>query len=216
MRLRFQQQIYLWIFVAALSLVVAACGDDDNSGSVPARPTSTPTVSATPTATPLPNENLFGSSQAAGGSLAVIVRPQVQAFLSTCLGGTGDNCTGGTAIWVGTEPGFEEVEEDIPSLSLFALPDGVPITLEIVAIDPAISLQFDDVTLNAAGQTISIGTTPGIHQDLEWHLQLPGGDMTATHSVTFKLTTTSSSFSGSSQYTIPVVPTAGQPPSNDD
>lgn len=196
--------------VVGLVLAASGCGSEDKHKSGAASPTAQPT--ATATVTPTPNENIFGSTQVGSGALTVNARPEVEVFLSACLGGSGPDCTGGTAVYIGTEPGFEEAEEDEPVVPLYTLVDDTPITVQVTAIDPAVSLHFDDVTLSAAGQSVSIGMTPGIHKDLEWYLQIPGGSASsADHSVTVKLTTTSSRYTESDEFTLILRPTAGEP-----
>ncbi len=204
---------------------VSGCGSDSiqtSTATATPLPTETatplPTFTATsrPTSTPTPreNENLFGSTQTGGGTLTIdsplgeTGQPTVDIYLS--------NSIGGNDIYIGTDPGFKEAEADEPSFPLFTLTDGIPITLEIVAIDPAVNLIFDQpdgvVTLTQAGQSIGIGTTPGIHQDLEWQLTVPTGSSASGHSVSVKLTTASSTYRESAVQTLQLLPTAGQPP----
>ena len=86
-------------------------------------------------------------------------------------------------------------------------------TLEVIAIDPALSLNFDAGTLNAAGQSLVLGTTPGIHADLEWQLIMPGGAHPVEgHTVTLKLTTTASGFTDSVAFTETVEASSGSAP----
>jgi len=173
----------------------------------------------TPTATPLPSvagqENLFGSTAAGSGALAIAALPQVPVYFSTCLGGSGDACTGGSIVYVGSDPGFKEADTDDPAAPLFALPSGVTVNLEVIAIDPAVSLMFEaGATLTSIGQTIELGTTPGIHADLEWQLLLPpNAPFEAAHPVTLKLTTTSDGFTDSAQFTETIRPSTGSQPS---
>jgi hypothetical protein len=200
------------------------CGSSDNP---PPAPTGTPTPTATSTSTTIPSptatttplpdiagqENLFGSTVQGGGALTIDAVPQIPTYFSACLGADDPNCTGGTTIYIGTDPGFKEADESEATAPLFALPDGVTVGLQVVSIDPALSLKFDDGTLNAAGQSLELGTTPGIHADLEWQLALPGGTAFGrSYPVTLKLTTTSSGFTDSAEFTEVVRPSSGSPP----
>ena len=215
----------LLVLLASLGI---GCGDSDNS---PPPPTSTPTATATRTATPSPSptatttplesiagqENLFGSTAQGSGALTIDAVQQIPTYFSACLGGSDANCTGGTNIYIGSDPGFKEADESEATAQLFALPDGVTVGLQVVSIDPALSLKFDDGTLNAAGQSVELGTTPGIHADLEWQLALPGGTAFGPgYPVTLKLTTTSNGFTDSAEFTEIVRPSSGTAPPPDD
>ncbi|HVN86111.1 MAG TPA: hypothetical protein VMW17_14830 [Candidatus Binatia bacterium] len=220
----------------ALVVILAGIGCDDNDNSPPAptataTATSTATKSATPTATattgptatptPLPEiagqENLFGSTADGSGALTIDPVPLIPAYFSACLGGTGDACDGGTLVYSGGDPGFKEATTDEATSTLFALPDGVTVSLQVIAIDPALSLIFEDGTLSAAGQSIELGTTPGIHADLQWQLTLPGGaPIGGTHDVTLKLTTTTAGFTDSAEFTESVEASSGSAPPPDD
>ena len=211
--------------MALLGSLGLGCGDSDNSAPVPTAtpsPTATRTVPLpTPTTTPLPSiageENLFGSTAQGSGALTIDPVPQIPTYFSACLGGGDPDCTGGTNIYIGSDPGFKEADETEATSTLFALPDGVTVGVQVVAIDPALSLKFEDGTLNAAGQSIEFGTTPGIHADLEWQLALPGGTPFGPgYPVTLKLTTTSSGFTNSAEFTEIVRPSSGTAPPPDD
>jgi len=197
------------LFVFALG----GCGSDDDNIPTPG-PTATRTGTATPSAVPTPTptpeepphtENLFGSTEEGSGALTVDAAAEVHVAFSACIGGTGDECIGGTAIYIATDPGFEQAEEDEPDEPLFVLADGVPVSLEVTAIDEGINLVFGSVTLNAVGESVLFGTTPGLHADLEWQLALPGGD-TEGRSVSLKLTTTSSLYTESEVFDVTLVP----------
>jgi len=223
-----------WLRVSAVAglLVILAtfgigCGEDDHGSAIVVGPaataTQTPTVGPTVTATPLPSaagvENLFGSTVQGSGMLTIEPLALIPAYFSACLGGTGVNCIGGSVVYVGSDPGFKEADasESDPTVPLYALPDGVTVTVQVISIDPALSLKFElGTTLTAAGQSLEIGTTPGIHADLEWQLLLPGGAPFDGHPVTLKLTTTSGGFSNSVEFTEVVQPSSGTAPVESD
>jgi hypothetical protein len=193
--------------------MMSGCGSDNMGNGAAVQSTATVTPTATPT--PRENENIFGATEVGGGTLTIDAplgptgQPTVDIYLS--------NSVGGTDIYIGTTPGFKEADADEPNFPLYQLVDGIPITLEVVAIDPAVSLIFEEpsgaLTLTQAGQSIPIGTTPGIQQDLSWQVQVPSGGSASGHSVMVQLTTTSDLYSESAVYTLQLVPMPGQPPS---
>lgn len=210
--------------VSLLALLGIACGGSDNPPLTPtatptATATRTPTVAPSPTftTTPLPSasgqEDLFGSTARGSGALTIDALALVPAYFSACLGGSGPNCSGGSVIYIGSDPGFKEADADVPTPPLFVLPDGITVSLEVIAIDPVVNLKFDSGTLSAPGQSLVLGTTPGIHADLEWQLLLPGGAGFDGHRVTLKLTTTASGYTDSAEFTVTVQPSSGVPPS---
>jgi hypothetical protein len=208
-----------WTVIGGFALFVAlaatSCGSDDGTHKKAPTPTQTPTATAqpTPTATPIEpphTENLFGSTEAGGGALTIDPQAEVHVFFSACIGGTGPDCTNGLVVYTGTDPGFEQAEEDEPDEPLYVLTDGTPVSLEVVSIDDGVSLHFPEGTLDAAGQSLVLGTTPGIHADLEWQLTSPGGD-SAARTVRLKLTTTASAYTESEPVTFTLTPSTGQP-----
>ena len=103
-----------------------------------------------------------------------------------------------SSLFSTTNPGFDVLVA--AGGGLHPLPSGVPVTLQITAVDAGVSLKIGTVTLDAVGATRLLGTTPDIHLHPSWQLVLPNGT-TATRSVSFRLTTTASGFAASAAYT---------------
>ena len=192
--------------LAGLCLAVSACSDDDMSPPPPtatAVPTNTsaptPTNTATPTATSTPEptatvtpehaEILFGSTEPGGGALNTMYdEDHAHLDFDTCLGGEGDDCIGGIAIYSGDDPGYERVDEDMPAESLYTLVDGTTVSLVVVAIDDGMSLRKDGATADAPGETLLLGTIPALdHTHVEYVATVPGGTTDFEKHVTIQL-----------------------------
>jgi len=111
---------------------------------------------------------------------------------------------GGMTLYTTIFPSFGWVSPDLPSASLFQLPDGTPVSLQMVAVAAGASVQINGVTLSAPGQATLIGNSssvPGAHVHPSWQLLLPDG-ASGDFPVTFKLTTTRPPYTESTAYTI--------------
>jgi len=124
-----------------------------------------------------------------------------------CFGGSDAACTGGMRLFSAANPGIVPLDASEPGESLFTLADGVPITLEVVALDDGLTIHYGDVVLDSAGDSVLLGQTPSFHADLETQLLIPGGTPTRTYSASFKLTTTSSAYTASDVFTVKFTPT---------
>jgi hypothetical protein len=184
-------------------------------------PTATPTVAAetpteaatvTPTPTPLIDQHVelfVGSSQEGGGQLTsdFDFDTPLPLFLNECFDGVGDECTGGTALYTSVNPGIEPLEESDAGASLYVLDDGTPVGIEITAIDPALSMRFEDVTLSQAGDATELGVTPDLHADADTQLLLPGGEgLSQQYAVSFLLKSTAPQYQDSGEYTLHFFP----------
>jgi uncharacterized repeat protein (TIGR04052 family) len=159
-------------------------------------------------------EIVVGSSQENGGAL--VAHPEfdtgepISAPFAECLGGTGDECDGGTRLFTTVNPGIEPLAASEPEESLYALAGGTPVTLQVTAIDAGLTLRLNGTTLDSGGDTVLLGAAPDFHADLEAQLALPGGgEPSGTYGVTFKLTTTAAGYQESSPVTVSFTPTAG-------
>lgn len=86
-------------------------------------------------------------------------------------------CAGGQCLFTNTDPGFNSPTQDRPTDGLYALASGTTVHLNVVAIDPGFSVKFSNTTLNQAGDSIRLGTTPGIHVHPSWQLVGPSGSV---------------------------------------
>ncbi|MFN8644770.1 MAG: metallo-mystery pair system four-Cys motif protein [Candidatus Binatia bacterium] len=159
-------------------------------------------------------EIAVASAQENGGAL--VAHPEfdtamaIPAFLADCLGGTGEECDGGTRVFTTVNPGIEPLAASEPDESLFTLAGGTPVSLQVTAIDAGLTLRLGGTTLDGAGDSVLLGTAPDFHADFEAQLALPGGGApSGRYSVTFRLTTTASGYEGSSDVTVTFTPTEG-------
>ena len=132
----------------------------------------------------------------------------VALFFSECLDGTGDDCEGGTVLYSAANPGFSLLERDEPGESLYTLEEGVSITLEITQIDEGLSVRFEDVTLDSAGDSVVLGEAPEFHADALTQLLAPGGLPDHQLTVSFVLKTSAPQYGESDELTVHFVAVA--------
>lgn len=155
-----------------------------------------------------------GPSAAGGGAL--VAHPEfdlgaaIPLFFAECLGGTGDDCTGGTRLFTAVNPGFESLAESEPGESLYTLADGTEIALELIGLDPPdsnLSFQIGETTLGVGGRAVLGSNGADLHADVESRLALPGGgEPSGTCSATFQLTTPSAAYTSSEPVTLRFMP----------
>lgn len=199
--------------ILSSALVLVGCGDDDDSDSAPT-PTITPQM-ATPTPTPEEEEPghveaMIGSHHAGGGELHAHYEfePPIPLPFSECLGGSGANCEGGTALYLAGNPGLDSTEEDMPEESLYTLTDGTAVRFTIVSIAPQLSMRLEGVTLDSAGDSVVLGEVP-FHADAETVLALPGGEPPTTEfAVTYTLS--AQGYETSAEHTLTFVAAAAE------
>ncbi len=143
-------------------------------------------------------------ASAADGSGALVAHPEfdtteaIPLFFDDCLGGEGEECTGGTRLYSAVNPGISPLEESEPDESIYALPEGVTVTLEVTALAEGLTIWLGETTLDSVGDTVALGTTPEFHADLQTQLALASGSEAAeSYAAAFKLTTTANGFSTS-------------------
>ena len=206
--------ILLLTFSAFLALGLSACSSDDDSS--PPAPTQTATSVPTFTATPVPptatvtpghehTEIEYGSTEAGSGAMNYHFEggDHQHAAFDTCLGGSGDDCIGGIALYSSDSPGYDPVEEDEPEDSLYVLDDGTTVGIEIIAIDEGFSLKHGEETADAPGEVLTLGTIPILeHDHVEYIIAVPGGTETFSKNVTLRLIDESGTYADSEPLTL--------------
>jgi hypothetical protein len=166
------------LILCVLAVAAQGCDDDDGKGGGgPATPTPTATASPEPTEEPHPPHSIsrVGSTQAGAGKLTIDAAHTAFVVPEACLGGTGDECEGGTIVYIGTSPGFNDLEVENPAQPIYKLPDGVTVTIELTAVDAGVSLGISGSVLDAPGESALVNTTPELHNHPEWTLVAPAG-----------------------------------------
>jgi hypothetical protein len=182
--------------VAAVLLLalLAGCGDDDGG---PRAPTPTPTP------TDVHNEAVVGSTQAGGGQLKAEYEfdEPIHAHFSACVGGFGEDCEGGIAVYTSVSPGFESLEEDEPEEDHFTLAAGTPVT-SLCSRCEGLSIRMEDIVIDGAGQTLAFGAAP-FHVDTEAQVAVEAGMVREEGwKVSFVLSSDSPAYATSDEYTL--------------
>ena len=213
---RWQECVLGCATILALA-VSSGCGDDDGDTLQPtptiSLPTSTRTVpvtaTSTPTATPtmppeVHSEVLIGSDEVGSGQLKAEYdyADPVHASFTACLGGSGERCEDGIAVYSVVSPGFDSLEEDEPEDSHFKLVDGTTITLTITSIDSGLSFKMGSLVVDEAGESLVLGGAP-FHADIEAQVLVEGGAVREEGwRITFELSASGDSYERSEQYTL--------------
>lgn len=200
------------IVVAALLYGgVIGCGEGSVDGAAPTQTVSaTRTLTPSPTPTPTKDEEthdelLIGSDADGSGSLKAefeLDEPIALPF-STCVGGTGELCTGGVQVFSIANPGFDTLEDSEPEHSHFVLPDGLAVNLAVESIDPGLTVQLNAVNLTE-GSVVRLGEVP-FHADPLPSIAIDGGEEPAGE-FRFSFHFTAPSYGDSPTYTLTFVP----------
>jgi len=124
---------------------------------------------------------IIGSTEPGGGALVMDYDFDVpfEVFESTSIGGF--------TLWSGTDPGFAQAETDEPVEGVYALEDGVTVSLEVTALDAGTQFRFGDVTIDEVGERVALGTVPDLHGHGEWQVTLPEGVATGDYPFSFRV-----------------------------
>ena len=137
-------------------------------------------------------EILVGSSADGAGALALHAEfdteQPIPVPFAECLGGSDDECTGGTRVFQTANPGINPAQADDPEEALFALDAGISVLLEVVEISPGLSIRIDETVVDGAGDTALLGTTPEFHADAETQIAVPAeASSSDPYRLTFRL-----------------------------
>jgi hypothetical protein len=141
---------------------------------------------------------LIGSTADGGGALAVeyeFAAPIPVTFVTE---------VGGTSLYTATDPGFDALGTDEPAESFFVLDGGTQVSVEITALEPGkTAMNLNGTLLDTVGESVVLGSSPNLHEHPEWQLILamPAGEF-GEGTLSFKLTTTSGSYTESESYTV--------------
>lgn len=200
-RRNFHKNLFVVAAALALAIVAPGCANSDSDGG------------AVPAATPTPDEGNdlhavhVGSTEDGAGALTYDppFDGEVSVLFAECLGGEGDECTGGTILYRNDAPGFNDGVE--AGRAPYPLADGTSIGLEIIALSANVSVRVGDVTLDTPGDAVTLGETPDFHNHPEWQVITPAGTEHDDFHLSFKLTTSADAYADSDVYEWRLVPT---------
>lgn len=124
---------------------------------------------------------IIGSTEPGGGALVLDYDFGLpfEVFESTTIAGF--------TLWSGTDPGFAQAEADEPDEGVYALEDGVTVSLEVTALEAGTRFRFGDVTVDEVGERVALGTVPDLHGHGEWQVTLPEGIETGDYPFSFRV-----------------------------
>ena len=137
------------------------------------------------------HEHMYIGSTVSGGGSLVLRYDFARRFPLEPLPGS-------PGTYLGIDPAFNAQIFDDPANGIYRLPDGVRVTMQVTALDPGVTVNFNGTILKKAGNKAVVGTMPYLHQHPEWTLTVPEGVFGEYH-LSFKVT--ASGFGASPVYT---------------
>jgi len=125
------------------------------------------------------HEHMYvGSDQPHGGTL-VVRYDFARKFPVVPLPGTGS--------YLGTDPAFNAQVTDDPADGIYKLRNRTRVKMEITAIDPGVSVNFNGVKMTKPGDKAKVGRMPYLHQHPQWTLNVPPG-VSGDYHLAFRVT----------------------------
>jgi hypothetical protein len=75
--------------------------------------------------------------------------------------------------FIGTDPAFNAQITDDPANGIYRLKNGTMPKMQITALDPGVTVNFNGIKMTAPGATAKIGRMPYLHQHPDWLLNVP-------------------------------------------
>jgi hypothetical protein len=75
--------------------------------------------------------------------------------------------------FIGTDPAFNAQVTDDPANGIYRLKNGTMPKMQITALDPPVTVNFNGIKMTAPGATAKIGRMPYLHQHPDWLLNVP-------------------------------------------
>jgi hypothetical protein len=111
------------------------------------------------------HEHMYiGSTQPHGGSLVLSYDFTRDFPLVPAPDGVG---------FIGTDPAFNAQITDDPANGIYRLKPGTTPKMQITALDPGVTVNFNGIKMTAPGATAKIGRMPYLHQHPDWLLNVP-------------------------------------------
>jgi hypothetical protein len=89
--------------------------------------------------------------------------------------------------FIGTDPAFNAQINDDPADGIYRLRPGTVVKMQITAMDPQVSVDFNGVEMTASGAKARVGRMPYLHQHPQWLLHVPAG-VTGDFHLSFRVT----------------------------
>lgn len=141
---------------------------------------------------------LVGSTVNNGGALAIQFdfAPKIQLAPSVTIAGT--------TVYTTTDPGFDAILSDAGGF--FVLNNNTQVSVQILSFDAGASLKVRSTVLDTVNESAVLGTytnaaPDALHHHPTWTLTLPNG-VYGDYDLTFRLTTTSGSYTASQTYAV--------------
>jgi len=147
---------------------------------------------------------LIGSTADRGGALTV------QYDFTRKVRTTLSISAGGVSFYTAVDPGFDAATSTTQNPPVYPLRNNTSVSLQVIELDPGVSLKVRNTTLTAAGDSALIGTSPNLHEHPQWRLTV-ADDVLGEFRLRFRLTTTSASYQSSATYTAVVTNLANDP-----
>jgi hypothetical protein len=117
-------------------------------------------------------------------------------------------CSNGECLYESEEGAILVPDENDDHGGLHAVAGGTAIRVEIVSVDAGAALKVAGAKLDQAGESVALGSTPGLHAHVIWEIEAPEGEV-GTWSVVFRFTAPSSAYDPSDPVTVVVSNDAG-------
>lgn len=142
------------------------------------------------------------STEEGGGQLTLewdFPTKKVHVFRSFCAPGAG------LCLYTSVNPAFlaPTMLDDDPDDALYPIADGTRISLEIVAIDRALTLNINGNRLTRPGDRTSLGTQPHLHAHPSWQLLVAEGEV-GDYGLSYFVSADSPAYADSDVYTTTV------------
>lgn len=82
-------------------------------------------------------------------------------------------CAGGLCLYSAVDPGFRTPSASEAPSGAFAIQAGTEISLEIVALDAAVSVKVGSTTIDDPGESVVLGRATGLHTHPEFQVTAP-------------------------------------------